>query len=161
MLHSPSLSRQHLDQLLTELPEKSALSTMLIYKKLLNIVSTSEGYHMRLDFRIRAKPPGPRVYKSKIGIYCIGKRPKNTWYKVSKDQFMNVVASANQLVDEWTKFKNYIDRYTPDGSIMCSLLHGFEVISDTIRECDTCTRILVPMDNQLINWDAAEYFALN
>lgn len=158
---SPSLSLQHLDKLLAELPEKSALSTMLIYKKLLNIVSTSEGYHMRLDLRIRAKPPGPRVYKSKIGIYCKGKRPKSSWYKVSKDQLITFIASANQLVDEWTRFKGYIDRYTLDNSIMLSLLHGYEIISDTIRECDTCTRILVPIDDQLINWDTAEYFALN
>ena len=161
MLTSPSLTLQHLDELLTELPEKSALSTMLIYKKLLTIVSTSKGYRMRLELRIRVNPPNPRIYKSQIGIYWKGKRPKTSWYTASKNHLLTFLASANQLIDEWSKFTDYIDRYTLDDMILDSLWRSFQEISDTLRECDTCTRILVPVDDQFINWDAAEFFAIN
>lgn len=162
MFTSPStLTFQYLNTLLASLPEASALSTLLICKKILNIVFTSEGYSIRLDLRIRVNPPEPRVYKPQVGVYCLGKQPKPTWNSLPGNDSQSPTALAHQLVNDWTMFTGYARQYAQNDTILHGLMRGFEGISTTIKECETCTRILLPLEDQRIDWDTAEFHAVN
>ena len=161
MLNPSLFTLQYVYRLISHLPEPSALSTLLICKKVLKIVSTSDGYRIRLDLRIRLNPPNPRVYKSQIGIYCQGKQPRPDWYSSPHHAPQSTLLSANQLIEEWTRVRGYVMQYSQHDNILQGLIRGFQEICNTIKDCETCTRILVPIEHQYLDWDAAEFFVLN
>ena len=159
MSSSSTLSKTTLDQLLAEMPDESAVSLLIVYQRLLRITATSRGYAVRLDLRVKVSSSKPRVFKQKIGIFCLGKQPRPDWSETEETAPQERTTMVNRVLDQWNSYSNYV-RSTAGEEAVDSLLQGFQLISNTLRECATCSRVLLPITNQFVLYQAAEILSV-
>ena len=160
MAHFNYLSRKTLEELVSNMPDESAHSTLVVFHKMLHIVSTSRDYSATLEFRVKERPSNVRVYSYKVRIHVRGRQPRTEWDDNTEYTQYSRQSLASLLINQWATFSSHVSG-TGGADALETIIEGYRVISETLTDCLKCTGLRIPVENLRVKHEATEFLSMN
>ncbi|MFK7845166.1 MAG: hypothetical protein AB8G77_07690 [Rhodothermales bacterium] len=145
------LDEKILEELVLDMSEESARSALAAYTKVHYYVSSSWGYALDLEIWVKKKSPFERVFSKDVGVSVRGGQLRSHWdeNELSLSDCSRQALSAN-LMSRWSNFESYMTQKGGRETLI-SLVEGFQLMHKTLVTCNTCTKIIFPVENMQVN----------